>query len=356
MSEDRQFTFIDLFAGVGGFHLAFERAGGKCVFASEIDKFARQTYEANFGLLPSGDIREIDADSIPDHDILAAGFPCQPFSLAGVSKYNSLGKDHGFLDATRGTLFFDIARILKAKRPAAFLLENVKNLKSHDKGRTFQVIKKTLAELEYKVYDEVIDARNVVPQHRERVFIVGFRKDIDFNYPSFPETEQRLQDILDPDVDEKYTLSDKLWQYLQDYKEKHRKRGNGFGFGMPDLDGVSRTLSARYHKDGSEILINQGKDRNPRRMTPRECGRLMGFPENFELPCSDTQTYQQFGNAVVVKVAERVAESMVKKLNDQWPQWADENPAAQTTIEFPRSGGDGESADAVLATKEAAEG
>ena len=245
MPDSHQFTFIDLFAGIGGFHLAFERSGGKCVFASEIDKFARQTYEANFGMTPAGDIKEIDEESIPDHDILTGGFPCQPFSLAGVSKYNSLGYDHGFLDATRGTLFFDIARILKAKQPPAFLLENVKNLTRHDKGKTFKVIQKTLREeLGYDVHYEIIDAANVVPQHRERVFIVGFRKELDFEFPDFPETDQRLIDILDKEVDEKYTLSNRLWQYLQEYKEKHRKKGNGFGFGMPDLDGTSRTLSA----------------------------------------------------------------------------------------------------------------
>jgi DNA (cytosine-5)-methyltransferase 1 len=337
MPNSHQFTFIDLFAGIGGFHLAFERSGGKCVFASEIDKFARQTYEANFGMTPAGDIKEIDEESIPDHDILTGGFPCQPFSLAGVSKYNSLGYDHGFLDATKGTLFFDIARILKAKQPPAFLLENVKNLTRHDKGKTFKVIQKTLREeLGYDVHYEIIDAANVVPQHRERVFIVGFRKELDFEFPDFPETDQQLVDILDEEVDEKYTLSDRLWQYLQDYKEKHRKKGNGFGFGMPDLDGTSRTLSARYHKDGSEILINQGENKNPRRLTPRECARLMGFPESFELPCSDTQTYQQFGNAVVVKVADKIAAKMVETMNQQWEGWNSQNPHAQTSIPFLR--------------------
>jgi len=336
MAQPHQFNFIDLFAGIGGFHLAFERAGGRCVFASEIDKFARQTYEANFGMTPHGDIKVIDEDSIPSHDILAAGFPCQPFSLAGVSKYNSLGYEHGFRDATKGTLFFDIARILEAKRPPAFLLENVKNLTSHDRGRTFKVIRKTLKELGYHIHHEVIDARTVVPQHRERVFIVGFREDIPFDFPDFSGEDQKLHEILEPEVNEKYTLSDKLWSYLQEYKKKHQRRGNGFGFGMPDFDGVTRTLSARYYKDGSEVLLDQGDDSNPRRLTPRECARLMGFPDDFELVCSDTQCYKQFGNAVVAKVATPIARQMVEAMNEHWEQWNASPSSPQLGLSFGR--------------------
>jgi DNA (cytosine-5)-methyltransferase 1 len=317
MSEHPTFTFIDLFAGIGGFHLAFSSVGGCCVFASEIDRFARKTYRANFQMEPAGDITGIEETAVPDHDILVAGFPCQPFSVAGVSKYNALGYEHGFRNTAKGTLFFDIARILAAKQPAAFLLENVKNLRSHDGGRTYQVILQTLKEeLGYQIFDTVIDARSVVPQHRERVFIAGFRrKGTGFTFPDFPEADRRLKEILDSDVDDKYILSDRLWQYLQDYREKHRQRGNGFGFGMPDPQGITRTLSARYYKDGSEILIDRGPGMNPRRLTPRECARLMGFPEDFRLPCSDTQTYRQFGNSVVVPVAERIAEKIAETVS-----------------------------------------
>ncbi len=292
--------------------LAFEAVGGRCVFSSEIDRFARQTYEANFGEEPSGDITKLAADDVPAHDILLAGFPCQPFSIAGVSKYASLGRQHGFRDKTKGTLFFHILRLLESHRPKAFLLENVKNLKSHDRGRTWEVIRGALEDLGYGVHATVLDARAVVPQHRERVYIVGFREPATlFSWPDLGSEGPKLEEILDPQVDGRYTLSDHLWKYLQDYSAKHRSRGNGFGFGLADLKGVSRTLSARYYKDGSEILI-PNKVGNPRRLTPRECCRLMGFPERFKIPVSDTQAYRQFGNAVVVPLVEAVAGSVVK--------------------------------------------
>lgn len=322
--DNHELTFIDLFAGIGGFRLALQGQGGKSVFSSEWDKYSKKTFLANYGELPFGDITKIDEKAIPDHDILLAGFPCQPFSLAGVSKKNSLGRNHGFLDETQGTLFFDIARILKEKRPKAFILENVKNLRSHDKGKTVQVIMETLRKLGYEVSAEVLDAKYYVPQHRERIFIVGFNKE-HFNTEkkiSFPQPEKDPKQLIDSDVllpesavDKKYTLSDKLWGYLKAYAEKHRQKGNGFGYGIADLYGVTRTLSARYHKDGSEILVSRGKNRNPRRLTPEECRRLMGFPENFKIAgtgVSDTQLYRQFGNSVAVPVVEAVAGRVIE--------------------------------------------
>jgi len=314
-----KFTFIDLFAGIGGMRIAFEKNGGKCVFSSEWDKYCQKTYAVNFNEIPAGDITLIDAEEIPCHDILLAGFPCQPFSIAGISKKNSLGRETGFLDKTQGTLFFDIARILKAKRPKAFLLENVKNLKSHDKGNTWRIILETLDELDYEIFYEILDGKNYTPQHRERVLIVGFdRKRYGSSVPfSFPmkksKARHKVSDILIENVDDRYTLSDHLWKYLQDYSAKHRARGNGFGFGLVDLDGVTRTLSARYYKDGSEILIPQ-EGRNPRRLTPRECARLQGFSDDFQIPVSDTQAYKQFGNSVVVPLIADVGKSMVKTL------------------------------------------
>lgn len=312
-----RFTFIDLFAGIGGIRLAFEASGGQCVFSSEWDKFAQQTYAANFGEIPAGDITRIEARDIPDHDILTGGFPCQPFSIAGVSKHNALGNEHGFKHATQGTLFFDVARIIEEKRPRAFLLENVKNLRSHDKGRTFQVIKATLQdELGYHVFDRVIDAQRLVPQHRERIYIVGFREATDaahFHFPELPDLRPRLQDILEEEVPAKYTLTDHLWAYLQNYAAKHKAKGNGFGFGLTDGCGIARTLSARYYKDGSEILIRQD-GQNPRRLTPRECARLMGYPDRYQIVTSDTRAYKQFGNSVVVPVVEHVAREIVKCL------------------------------------------
>ncbi|HEV7920578.1 MAG TPA: DNA (cytosine-5-)-methyltransferase [Thermoanaerobaculia bacterium] len=309
MTASKSCRFIDLFAGIGGFRLALEHLGASCVFSSDWDRFARMTYAANFGDEPAGDIRAVGEKDIPEHDILTAGFPCQPFSISGVSKKNSLGRPHGFADRTQGTLFFEIARILAAHRPRAFILENVRNLLTHDHGRTFDVILRVLTEeLGYDVHSRIVDARDVVPQHRERIFIVGFREPRDFRWPELARAGQRpkLRDLLQPNVDPKYTLSDKLWQYLQDYARKHQSAGNGFGYGLADLDGTTRTLSARYYKDGSEILIPQ-QGKNPRRLTPRECARLMGYPDSYRIVVSDTQAYKQFGNSVVVPVIERIA-------------------------------------------------
>lgn len=314
------FRFVDLFAGIGGMRLAFEAQGGKCVFSSEWDKYCQMTYFANFGEKPEGDITKIDAAYIADHDILVAGFPCQPFSIAGVSKKNSLGYETGFLDKTQGTLFFDVARIIRAKRPKAFLLENVKNLKSHDKGNTWRVIQKTLHELDYEIFSEVIDGQDYVPQHRERIFIVGFDKKrytglIPFNFIlRRSKNKPVLKDILQSEVDKKYTLSDGLWSYLVNYADKHKEKGNGFGYGLPALDGITRTLSARYYKDGSEILIRQ-ENLNPRKLTPRECARLQGYGDGFKIVVSDTQAYKQFGNSVVVPLIEEIAHSIVTALS-----------------------------------------
>lgn len=317
-NQPPQFTFIDLFAGIGGTRIAFEEAGCRCVFSSEWDKFAQKTYEANFGEKPRGDIRAIPSNEIPDHDILVAGFPCQPFSISGVSKKNALGRPHGFNDPTQGTLFFEIKRILHDKRPRAFLLENVKNLIRHDKGRTYRVIMDALErDLGYAVYDRVIDAVDYVPQHRERIYIAGFRPARPFAFPVPPiGPRPRFADILEARVDQKYTLTPHLWRYLQEYARKHQQRGNGFGFGLTDPQGHSRTLSARYYKDGSEVLVRQNS-RNPRRLTPSECARLMGFYQlrpGFTNPVSDTQAYKQFGNSVVVPLVAAIAGAIVRAL------------------------------------------
>lgn len=326
------FTFIDLFAGIGGIRIAFDKIGGHCVFTSEINDWSKKTYLANFGAGEQfvGDIVPFPAEDIPDHDVLLAGFPCQPFSIAGVTKKNALGQPHGFECATQGTLFFDVARILKAKRPKAFLLENVKNIVSHNKGHTFEIIINTLTkELGYRVFWKVIDGRHWVPQHRERVIIVGFNEDNDFSFDKLivPDANPILSSILHPEngseqeelpftqgkkakVHSKYFLTDKLWQYLQAYAQKHRAKGNGFGYGLVTSNDVARTLSARYYKDGSEILIYRGKNKTPRRLTPRECARLMGFPDDFKIVVSDTQAYRQFGNSVVVPAICSVANIM----------------------------------------------
>jgi DNA (cytosine-5)-methyltransferase 1 len=333
VQSDGAFNFIDLFAGIGGLRKAMESAGGRCVFTSEWDAFAQKTYHANFpdNRPIAGDIREVDAAAIPEHDVLVAGFPCQPFSIAGVSKKNALGRLHGFQDETQGTLFFDVLRVLMHHRPAAFLLENVKNLKSHDKGRTFEVIRRKLTEeLGYTLHTRIIDAANFVPQHRERIVMVGFRENTGFSYDDLvlPGRAGRgMRDVLhsengseapeshftvgpDAKVSDKYTLTDKLWQYLQGYAAKHKAAGNGFGFGLVDGDSISRTLSARYYKDGSEILVSRGPGNNPRRLTPRECARLMGYDDSFRIPVSDTQAYKQFGNSVAVPVFADVARLM----------------------------------------------
>lgn len=363
-----EFRFIDLFAGIGGIRKGFEAIGGECVFTSEWDKYAVRTYKANHYCDPvrhrfNRDIRDItlsaridvDEDTayrhidqqIPDHHLLLAGFPCQPFSLAGVSKKNSLGRKHGFECDAQGTLFFDVARIIVAKRPAIFLLENVKNLKSHDKGKTFRIICETLDELGYEVADvdaprsrdpKVIDARQFLPQHRERIVLVGFRRDLDLHQgftlkdidKVIPQRRPTFGELLDKEVDSKYILTPKLWEYLYQYARKHREKGNGFGFGLTGPHDVARTLSARYHKDGSEILVDRGFDENlpfhgehnqhhrPRRLTPQECARLMGFDapgeSNFVIPVSDTQAYRQFGNSVVVPVFEAVARLMQSRI------------------------------------------
>ena len=317
--KETDYTFIDLFAGIGGMRIAYERAGGHCVYSNEWNKYSQETYFANFGEQPDGDITKVNAADIPDHDILVAGFPCQPFSIAGVSKKQSLGRATGFEDKTQGTLFFDVCRILKEKRPKAFMLENVKNLCSHDRGRTFKVIRESLEELNYKVFFQILDGKDYVPQHRERIVIVGFDKerygeDIEFEFGlSLPQIAPVMRDILESDVGDKYTLSDKLWVYLQNYAAKHKAAGNGFGYGIAPLDGVSRTISARYYKDGSEILIAQD-GKNPRRLTPRECARLQGFPDSFKIPVSDTQAYKQFGNSVVVPLMGEVAKLVIKNL------------------------------------------
>lgn len=314
----QNFTFIDLFAGIGGIRQAFESMGGKCVYSSEWNKFSQQTYEANFDEIPKGDITKIDASEIPDHDILVGGFPCQPFSIAGVSAKNFLGREHGFKDLTQGTLFFDICRIIKAKKPKAFMLENVKNLRSHDKGNTYKIIMKSLKDdLGYDVHDDIIDAGKIVPQHRERIFIVGFESETEFKFPVLEDTKPKLRDVLEKNVDEKYTLKDGTWKALQRHMAKHRAKGNGFGYNLADKNGIAKTLSARYYKDGAEILIPQGEKKNPRRLTPRECARIMGFPEEFKIPVSDNQAYRQFGNAVVIPVVKEVAKAMIKCMPPQ---------------------------------------
>jgi len=313
-----KFKFIDLFAGIGGFRMAFQNLGGHCVFSSEWNDYAKKTYEANFGEVPFGDITKINESDIPDHDILIAGFPCQPFSIAGVSKKNALGRAHGFKDETQGTLFFDIVRILDKKRPKAFLLENVKNLASHDKGKTFKVIQGAIRELGYSFHYKILDGKHFVPQHRERIVMVGFDMNVfggkeTFTYPELPEADKMIGTILEDGVDSKYTLSDKLWNYLQEYAKKHKAKGNGFGFGLIDPNGISRTISARYYKDGAEILIPQAEE-NPRRLTPRECARLQGYPDSFVIPVSDNQAYRQFGNSVVMPLMQAVGENIVKEL------------------------------------------
>lgn len=330
------FTFIDLFAGIGGLRQGFENAGGKCLYTSEWNTFSKKTYLQNFGDHHpfTGDITAVDASSIPTHDILLAGFPCQPFSIAGVSKKNALGKPHGFACATQGTLFFDVARIIAECRPKAFLLENVKNLVSHNKGHTFKVIYDVLKnELGYDVHYRIIDARHFVPQHRERIYIAGFAKTCAFSFDEvkinnpdpalstilhrvdgseayLPHDGERYFNHETRKIQKKYTLTQHLWSYLQNYANKHRLKGNGFGYGLVGPKDTARTLSARYYKDGSEILIAQEKG-IPRRLTPRECARLMGFPDSFQIPVSDTQAYRQFGNSVVVPLIHSIAKAMI---------------------------------------------
>ena len=325
------FKFIDLFAGIGGFRCGMTAAGGDCVFTNEWDKYAALTYQKWYGdsEIHTGDINQLDiAKEIPDHDVLCGGFPCQPFSLAGVSKKNSLGRSHGFDDAKQGNLFFRIMDIVDEKQPPVLLLENVKNLKSHDKGNTWGVIQQQLEHRNYAIYSNIIDASHRVPQHRERIFIVCFDKrifgskdEIGFEFPEPPEDSPKLSSILESESpDKKYMLSDKLWQYLQDYAQKHREKGNGFGFGLNSGKDVARTMSARYHKDGSEILIRQRGWKNPRRLTPKEAMKLLGytskysemfgFEDGFPQVVSDTQAYRQFGNSVVPAVVEEIGRNI----------------------------------------------
>ena len=364
-----KFDFIDLFAGIGGIRKPFSRIGGKCLLTCEWDEYAQRTYRANWKGCPEhkflSNIKDVTqpsgltgpelvskiATAIPKHDVLLAGFPCQPFSIAGVSKKNSLNRAHGFECEDQGQLFFDICRILMVKQPPIAILENVKNLKSHNHGTTFKVITKTLTELpdhQDTLFGEVIfknkqpywianledsspdpkvvDAQNFVPQHRERIILIcvrldiakkfGFIKDFSLTNIQYPKKRTTLTSVIDPhkNVDDKYTLSQNLWDYLQNYAKKHKAAGNGFGFGMVDRDskGVARTLSARYYKDGSEILVNQDElGKRPRRLTPQECARLMGFTskkEKFKIPVSDTRGYKQFGNSVVVPVFDAIAD------------------------------------------------
>ena len=360
------FRFVDLFAGIGGLRLGFEGLGGECVFTCERDANSQRTYRANF---PGDDheiaedITKVNEDEVPSHDVLLAGFPCQPFSIAGVSKKNALGRPHGFRDAAQGTLFFDVARIIEKHRPAAFLLENVKNLRSHDGGRTFDVILRTLTEeLGYHVQFRILNAQGLVPQHRQRIFLAGFRDRSEFDFERIPvpaaETGPKLATILHPEdgseeaeppytegekaaVSAKYVLTEHLWTYLQNYAAKHRAAGHGFGFGLFGPDDTARTLSARYYKDGSEILIRH--EVRPRRLTPRECARLMGFDRRgsdgrwaspFKIPVSDTQAYRQFGNAVVVPLVARIASHMMPHVlgvsgasGTQLPLWRDDEKA-----------------------------
>jgi DNA (cytosine-5)-methyltransferase 1 len=309
-NKNAEYRVIDLFAGVGGIRLGFEKAFKESVnfvFSSEIDKYAQKTYYANYNELPHGDITEIKVEEIPPHDIILAGFPCQAFSVAGLKK--------GFED-TRGTLFFDVARIAKYHRPKVIFLENVKGFRNHDKGNTFKVVKKTLEDMGYRIFSEILNAKKFgLPQNRERIYIIGFLDhSVEFEFPKPPKWSVKLGDILNKEVDEKYTISDKLWAGHQRRKREHKKKGNGFGYSMFNEESeYTSTISARYYKDGSEILIEQ-KDKNPRKLTPREAGRLQGFPDSFEIPVSNTQAYKQFGNSVAVPVIEELAKKILKGL------------------------------------------
>lgn len=332
MADKTTFKFIDLFAGIGGFHIGMKLIGGECVFANEWDKFSALTYTSwtEFNHLNTNDLREIDyINDIPSHDILCGGFPCQPFSIAGVSKKNSLGREHGFQDPEQGNLFFALCKVVEAKKPSILVLENVKNLRSHDKGKTWKVIEESIDALGYEMKSKVIDASAWVPQHRERIFMVCFNRknfteaEIDaFQFPEGPKRQQILDSILDSKPDKKYMLTDNLWKYLQTHAAKHKAAGNGFGFGLANRNEVSRTLSARYYKDGSEILIMQPRWKNPRRLTPAEAARLMGFDARlakfmghqtgFPQVCSDMQSYKQFGNSVCPLVVEALGNQILK--------------------------------------------
>ena len=318
MGKRQEFTFCDLFAGIGGIRMALERTGGRCVFSSEWNQFSRITYNENFNEWPKGDITKIKPREIPNHDVLAAGFPCQPFSMAGISKKNSMNRPVGFDDEAQGTLFFNVRDIIRYKRPSAVFLENVKNLKTHDQGNTFRVIKESLEKLKYHVRAEILNGKYLVPQHRERLFIVAFDNEEShqkFQFPKFRKIRRTLDDILEDNPDERYTLRRGLWGALKRHAERHQKKGNGFGYTIAKRDGISRTLMARYYKDGADILISQGRGKLPRRLSPKECSKLMGFPSNFKIKVSDTQAYQQFGNSVVVPLVENVARNMINSMH-----------------------------------------
>lgn len=314
-THEGAFRFIDLFAGIGGIRIPFQELGGDCVFSSEWDQFAQKTYKVNFGETPSGDITQIESSSIPDFDILLGGFPCQPFSSAGLKK--------GFAD-TRGTLFFEIERILRDKRPKAFLLENVKQLQTHDKGRTLKVIMSHIDELDYYAKYVILRAGDFgVPQNRERTYIVGFDKHYfdlaegyDFQFPTPTYEKTRLGDILESNVDDRYTLTDAIWEGFKKRKQNNVNRGAGFGYCLFNEESpYVSTLVARYYKDGQEILIDQGPNKNPRKLTPRECARLQGFPDSFIIPVSNSQAYKQFGNSVAVPVIRAVAKRILEEMN-----------------------------------------
>lgn len=310
---DAKFRFIDLFAGIGGVRLGFQDNGGVCVFSSEYDKAAQRTYKENHGEFPFGDITKIDEEQIPEHDVLLAGFPCQPFSNAGVSARNAVGKKHGFLCDTQGTLFFDVMRIVDSRKPKVVFLENVRNLERHDKGRTFQTIRETIENSGYKFYYKVIDSSSVVPQRRVRCYMVAIRSDIsvEFDFPEFVGEPKPLRSILEKEVDEKYTISDKLWIGHINRTKRNLERGTGFTAHTADLDKPSNTIVARYGKDGKECLIPQ-ENKNPRLLTPKECSRLQGFPDSFVVPQARTPAYRQFGNSVVVPIIKEIAKIIIR--------------------------------------------
>ena len=307
------FTFADVCAGIGGMRLAFENLGGKCVFSSEWDKYCQKTYYENFGEIPQGDITKILIKKIPKHDILLAGFPCQPFSKGGYATRKKLGKKNGFDDTIQGNIFYRLTKIISKTKPKVVFLENVRKLEVHDKGRTLKIILSKLESLGYSVNYKVISARTVVPQRRERLYIVATRKGIDFEFPKIPDLKPQLKLILEKNIDKKYILSDNTWNWLQRHAKKHSKMGNGFGFRLADTEKTACTLSARYGKDGSEILIPR-RSGNPRKLSPRECARLMGFPDNFKIVVSDTQAYKQFGNSVVIPIIYLIGFELLKAL------------------------------------------
>jgi len=304
-TSNQSFKYIDLFAGIGGMRIPFDEYGGQCVFTSEWDKFAKKTYIENHGGEVHGDITQVDPQLIPKFDLLLAGFPCQPFSNAGLKK--------GFED-TRGTLFFNIAKIIETHKPKAVFLENVKGLLTHDKGKTYREILRILEELGYTVSAQLHNAKDYgLPQNRSRIYIIALKGNSSFTFSKAPKTSTKLGDILQTpgDLERDYTISNVLWAGHKRRKEDHNKKGNGFGYSLFDRDSpYTSTISARYYKDGSEILINQGKGKNPRKLSPREAARLQGFPESFIISVSDGQAYKQFGNSVAVPAIRSVAHKL----------------------------------------------